>query len=88
MSRSKFLPSRLSQAIVVALILNIAACNGDNDGSNDEITKPSKPSSLGAQQIVDVPVVFYPLPSITNLANNSDSTLKYGDTRLVAHLSH
>jgi autotransporter-associated beta strand protein len=76
MSSTKFLPTRLSQAIVVALALNLAACNNDNNDSTDEITKPSMPSGLGVEQTVDAPVVFYPLPSITYLPNNGDGTLK------------
>jgi autotransporter-associated beta strand protein len=76
MSSSKFAASRLAQAIAVALTLNLAACNSDNNGSTEEVTKPSMPSGLGVEQKVDVPAVTHPLPSITNMPNNSDNTLK------------
>jgi autotransporter-associated beta strand protein len=76
MSCSKYLPSTLSSAIVAVLTLNLAACNNDDNESADETSKPSKPSGLGAEQVVDVPAVAYPLPSVTNLTNNSDATLR------------
>jgi autotransporter-associated beta strand protein len=76
MSSIKFLPRRLSQAIFVALTFNLAVCHGDDNGSKNKIIKPAMPSGLGAEQVVDVPDVVYPLPSITYLPNNGDSTLK------------
>jgi autotransporter-associated beta strand protein len=72
MNRPKFFTCKRTHAIVVALTLNLAACNSDEN----ESAKPSKPIGLGGEQVVDVPTVTYPLPSVTHLPNNSDGTLK------------
>ncbi len=66
----------LAMAALTALAL--AGCNdsSDDDGSADA-GKPARPTGVGAELVVEVPEVYYPLPSVEYAENNADGTLRY-----------
>lgn len=74
--------NRLYLAIVAATALALAGCSDDDDHHHSDTaaaTKPAKPTGIGEEQVVEVPQVDYPLPSIDYAENNgsSEESIRY-----------